>query len=314
MGSRLSTKKRISLLVAFILFGCLPSFAKEADEKVSESVPKITQASPLVTSGMELEITVFREPELSGTYTVDHGGSITFPLTGKIKVTGMDQDQVTQAISQALKTFILNPEVTVTIPSSDINRALGGSSGLLSAVSADGGNASISVIVFGEVRRPGAYQMTGDLTLTKLIAEVGGFTAMAYAAKIKLIRTEESGQVVTSHNFDEINLANAEDPLIQKGDKIIIPARVKDISGVAILGQVKSTGIYETAEGLTLMRLIAKAGGFTPLAARNKVRVVRDEAGKKKVYIYNATSIIAGRAEDPEVKPGDMVFIPETFF
>lgn len=72
--------------------------------------------------------------------------------------------------------------------------------------------------VDGEVGRRGEYLLAGEIHLTQAIAKAGGFTDWAYKKKVKIIR----GQDVQVYNCEKIEKAEAEDPLIKTGDKIIV--------------------------------------------------------------------------------------------
>jgi protein involved in polysaccharide export with SLBB domain len=86
---------------------------------------------------------------------------------------------------------------------------------------------------------------------------------------------------------------------------------------IVILGQVKSPGSYDFGdEGITLVQAIARAGGFTDVAATDRVNVIRSENGVEKKIVVNVAAIIKGgdRSKDLELKPDDVISVPETIF
>jgi polysaccharide biosynthesis/export protein len=85
---------------------------------------------------------------------------------------------------------------------------------------------------------------------------------------------------------------------------------------VYLMGQVAVPGPYRLTHGNTLMEMVSKAGGFTPIAKRKKVKVIRAAGGKSEVFYVDATRITdQGKLEeDPVLMPGDMVVVPERFF
>jgi polysaccharide export outer membrane protein len=87
---------------------------------------------------------------------------------------------------------------------------------------------------------------------------------------------------------------------------------------VFILGQVKSPGAIEFSadEALTLLQAIARAGGFTPVAAPGRVSIIRSEDGAEKNITVNVTAIInsGDRSKDIELKSDDVVSVPESIF
>lgn len=269
------------------------------------------ETTTVIEAGTVLKVVVYRENDLSGSYKVDMNGEISLPLIGSVRAAGKSAPEVAAEIAQALKKFMINPQVTVSFEREEGPQGRGGRPG---APSSEEVSAS-SITVLGEVRDPGSYPYTTDFTLTKIIAKSGGFTPTADTGKIKIVRRNENGsQSFGVFDMERVNNGDTPDPELRPGDKILIPREIKDVNTVAILGQVKNAGVYDVTPGMTLMRIIAKSGGFTPIAAPNKVRIVREVSGEKKVYVYNAAVIINGQGDDPEIMPGDMVFVPESMF
>lgn len=87
---------------------------------------------------------------------------------------------------------------------------------------------------------------------------------------------------------------------------------------VFILGQVRSPGALEFPpdEGLTLLQAIARAGGFTPIAAPGRVSISRSENGTEKTITVNVPAIIKSgdRRKDVELRSDDVVSVPESAF
>jgi polysaccharide export outer membrane protein len=65
-----------------------------------------------------------------------------------------------------------------------------------------------------------------------------------------------------------------------------------------------------------LVQAIARAGGFTDVAATDRVIVSRTEDGVVKKFVVNVAAIVKGgdRSKDLELKPGDVISVPETIF
>lgn len=291
----------LSIAIIPILMSCTLTWStSSALVFAQETLTRAQKGKTLsqITPGDSLKIMVYREPDLSGEFLIDDNGFIQYPLVGSLNVSEKHSEEIAAEISDALKKYIIDPQVTVSHQRKEAKM----------------GDILKNITLIGETRRPGTYDVVPHLTLTQIIAEAGGFTPVADTQRIKIIRVENGVQKVYLYSVDAIHNAEIIDPLLEAGDKIIVPVEVKDVNSVAILGEVRKAGMYEVTKGITLMRLIAKAGGFTPLAATSKVRIVREENGRKNVYVYNAGDIISGLAEDPALKPGDMIFIPETFF
>ena len=87
---------------------------------------------------------------------------------------------------------------------------------------------------------------------------------------------------------------------------------------VFLLGQVRSPGAIEfpADEGLTILQAIARAGGFTPIAAPNRVSIIRSEDGTEKKITVNVTAIInsGDKSKDLQLRPDDVIAVPESIF
>ncbi len=103
--------------------------------------------------------------------------------------------------------------------------------------------------------------------------------------------------------------------LVNPDVHIILQEYRQDV--VHLIGQVVTPGPYRITHSNTLMETISKAGGFTPIAKRKKVRIIRrEEGGKSRVFYVDTTRITdEGRLEEDVVlKPGDVIIVPERFF
>lgn len=83
---------------------------------------------------------------------------------------------------------------------------------------------------------------------------------------------------------------------------------------IHVLGQVNQAGSFAYQPGMTVIQAITLAGGFTKLAATNRVRVTRVSDGPEKIFDVPVGDIGSGRAPNFELLPGDIVFAPESIF
>ncbi len=84
---------------------------------------------------------------------------------------------------------------------------------------------------------------------------------------------------------------------------------------VNVLGSVTDPGEIEfpREEGLTLLDAISRAGGFTRLADRRKVRLTRKlEDGTTENFVINADQLIEGESDTIwRLETDDLIFVPE---
>ncbi len=124
-------------------------------------------------SGDRLRVSVFEQPSLSNTYTVDQAGYIAFPLIGQITARGQTMPTLEGAIAAKLKQgYLRDPDVTIEM---DRYRP---------------------VFVMGEVGRPGQYSYVPGMTAQNAIAIAGGFTSRGNQRDVDVTR-KINGEVMT---------------------------------------------------------------------------------------------------------------------
>ena len=194
----------LSLLV-LLLSGCSSNTLPQASV-----YPSLTTDAEdyqyLIGPGDVVNIFVWRNPEVSGSFAVRPDGKITTSLVEDIPVTGKTPTQLARQIEEELSKYLRDPIVTVTI------------SGFI-------GPLSEQIRVIGEATNPRTLNYRQQMTLLDVMIAVGGLTEFADGNDARLIRTIDGEQ----HTF-EIHLndllrhgeisANAD---VLPGDIIIIP-------------------------------------------------------------------------------------------
>lgn len=84
---------------------------------------------------------------------------------------------------------------------------------------------------------------------------------------------------------------------------------------VSVLGQVNKAGSLDYRDGLTIVQAISEAGGLSEFAAPKRVKLTRRTGNGDETITFEVSlsAIIEGRAEDLVLRPGDIVFVPETW-
>jgi polysaccharide biosynthesis/export protein len=124
-------------------------------------------------SGDRLRISVFEQPALSSTYTVDQAGYVAFPLIGAVPSRGHTLPELEGMIAAKLRQgYLRDPDVTIEV---DRYR---------------------SVFIMGEVGQAGQYAYVPGMTLQNAIAVAGGFTPRANQANADITR-KVNGRIIT---------------------------------------------------------------------------------------------------------------------
>ena len=237
--------------------------------------------SYLVGPQDQLKITVFDEPDLTGSYRVDDGGSITFPLLGRIVASGRTISDFQDQLRTQLASYIRNPQVRV-----DIDQFK-----------------SQSVMVVGEVRAAGKIPMTGaSMTLLEALVAAGSPTAQASSEIIVRHRPLEPGQEGEEIRVNRKDLElGKQDVALRDGDIINVPTAQRFYMD----GFVRNPGYYILDPGMTIQQAIALAGGLTDRGSNGRIKAKRLVNGK--------LTDVSVQLSD-KVQPNDTISIPSRFF
>jgi polysaccharide biosynthesis/export protein len=150
-----------------------------------------------------LDISVWKEPQVSRVVPVRPDGKISLPLLNDVQAAGLTPAQLGAQITESLKKYVTNPQVTVIVATINSQR----------------------FYVLGEVMKPGAYAVLPDMTVMQALSSAGGFTPFAKMKSIYVLREENGKKVKYPFNYKEaINGKNAEqDVLLKAGDTIVVP-------------------------------------------------------------------------------------------
>ncbi|MSP50812.1 MAG: hypothetical protein EXQ91_00210 [Alphaproteobacteria bacterium] len=157
----------------------------------------------------------------------------------------------------------------------------------------------LSVLVVGEVRRPGVYVLSGLSNVIEALVSAGG---VAKTGSLRGIQLQRGRSVAWIDLYDMFFSGGASLNLgLSDGDRIVVPTIG---ATVALAGDVKRKGIYELAEGAksaTFTELVNLAGGFLQPRANRFFHLTHDSAGK--------TQALDRQKEEFEVRNGDVVVI-----
>ena len=127
--------------------------------------------------------------------------------------------------------------------------------------------------------------------------------------EVQFIGTVKAGGKSTAEVQEEIRQRLADGYL----NNPVVSLTVIEINSLkcSVFGQVGRSGSIKFTPGMTITEAIAQSGGFSPMARKNMVRVVRTIDGKKVTYKLPVELIAEGRRPNFPMMPGDEVFVPE---
>ena len=171
----------------------------------SDDTKKPATADPNYVIGDQdvLDVSVWKEPDVSRVVPVRPDGKISLPLLNDVQAAGLTPAQLAAEITESLKKYVTSPQVTVIVTNINSQR----------------------IYILGEVTRPGAFPMLPGMTVMQALSSAGGFTAFAKMKSIYVLRTENGKKEKHPFNYKEvINGKNAEqDIALKAGDTIVVP-------------------------------------------------------------------------------------------
>lgn len=271
---------------ASTLPAAMPENSSNLPQPVNSMMTTITSGPVKLGPGDLLEISVFASSELTTRVRIPSDGDISFPLLGKLNVSGMMPEAVQDLIREELMTrdLVKDPQVSVFVLE----------------------YAAQAVYVLGEVTRPGAYPVIGSHQLSDFISVAGGFTPRA--GKTITVTRQAHTDAPDVIRFTRAPNVSGANPQVNAGDTIY----VGQAGLVYVVGDVTRPGgfILDADQKLTVMKALALAEGTKPTASLKGARVVRmTEKGREEIPI-DLKKICQAKAADLELQDQDIVYVP----
>lgn len=255
------------------------------------AAPALAQNMPTVIHpGDQLSVQVFGDQSLTQNVTVLQDGTVAYPLIGQVPVAGKTPEQAAAVIREHLLQYVRHPIVTIAITQFG----------------------QPDVMVLGDVKTPGKYQLPPGGRLTDAIAAAGGIDNADGDYPVARISTQ--GGRVENVSLQQL-LRNGDvklDVPLAEGDVVYVPGPVQ--FSVNVTGAVDHPGQIEVNEGDTLAVAIAKAGDSANAQSDlNHVRLIRNENGKEVSMEVNLYKTL--QSNDPSsnvvLKKGDTIYVPQ---
>ena len=182
-----------------------------------------------------------------------------------------------------------------------------------------------TVYVIGEVKIPGAYETKDGATFFDILSNAGGPTRFAEVRQMRILRKDGSVDPFDFQAYTEQTEHAQALPDIFPGDAILVPEKtdmnekswlkVSPDRAIMIIGAVKKPGRYEWADEMSLLDLIAHAGGPVSSADSSQIKIMPrpEDQNQKPVYFdFGKFMSEGGRLSDvPKLSAGYTVEVPE---
>ena len=156
-----------------------------------------------IGKGDILQISVWREPELSSVVAIRPDGKISLPLVNEVYVVGMTPMELQEELVKEYKRFVNTPVVSVRVQ--QIN--------------------SRKIYIFGNVGRQGAFPISRNITVLEAIAEAGGLVPFAKAKNIYVLRNVDGVPIRLPFNYKAVirGKHSEQNIILKPGDIIYVP-------------------------------------------------------------------------------------------
>jgi polysaccharide export outer membrane protein len=245
-----------------------------------------------IRPGDELAVSVYGEPNLTqAAVTVLPGGGIVIPLAGQVHVGGLTPTEAGDAVTHALARYVKHPSVTV-------------------AVAKEG---PVEVLVLGNVKTPGKYELQAESRLTDALAAAGGLGPTDGNYPVARIavgdgKVEERSLQGLLHDGDvSLNVP------MQNEMTVYVPSPL--VFNVQVIGAVDHPGDVAIHPGDRLTMAIARAGAGPQANADLNHVTVRHTApdGKVQTTSVNLYEVLRNGdlSKDVTLQKGDLVYVPQ---
>jgi protein involved in polysaccharide export with SLBB domain len=177
----------------------------------SGNAPRVTNLPPpsektVIGPGDIFTMQIVTEKDLPAEYQVASDGTVDLPYIQTVQVAGLEPQEIARVVRQKLmeKRVLTDPIVVVQVKEYH----------------------SQTVILLGQVAKPGSFPLTPGLTLMQAISLAGGLSQIADDDNVTLTRKLQKGSHTVTISVDAITDGKGQDVPLQAGDRIYVPARL----------------------------------------------------------------------------------------
>lgn len=197
--------RKILLFLTAFLSLAVPAGAQGQEQPVAAAQTQTLRPGDIV------RLRIWREPDMSGEFTVDEAGMVVFPRVGEYQVLDDTPETLAARLVADYRQYLVNPSIEVTV----LRR----------------------VRIIGAVNNPGLFPVDPTVTVADALALAGGATLNGDPDKIRIIRDGVEIAVDIRAN------TRIADSPIRSGDQIYVPerswvARNSGVVAAAITGTV----------------------------------------------------------------------------
>ncbi|OED41984.1 hypothetical protein ACH42_12665 [Endozoicomonas sp. (ex Bugula neritina AB1)] len=179
-----------------------------------------------------------------------------------------------------------------------------------------------AIYLMGAVKNPGRFAFNNKLDLLDIITAANGPDKDADLSRVRIVHRGEGKPRVSVVNLLDYFETGDESLLVkvQVGDSIYVPStergwtEKKTEDTVRVLGAVTTSGRYDFINEMTILDLLAEAGGPTTTAYVEKIIIVNTSCCKNQAYTFDLMDFMKDPDASylPVLRAGDTVYVPDT--
>jgi polysaccharide export outer membrane protein len=205
-----SQTKRIRLVVACVACAWLalrlpPAILAAQQTSANDSAPAAPALPPGYVIGPEdvLSISFWKDKDLTAEVVVRPDGKISLPLLNDVQAAGSTPDELRLKLVKLAAKYLAEPNASVVVK--QVN--------------------SRKVFITGQIAKPGAYPLAGDMTVLQLLALVGGLAEYADSKNIVIVRKIDGREQRLKFNYKDVvkGKHSEQNILLKPDDTIIVP-------------------------------------------------------------------------------------------
>lgn len=256
---------------------------KAADARTSE-------AGYRIQPGDTISLTVLGVAEYSGAFTVRPDGTILLQdeMVGPIAVGGRTEKEAAATVTSKIGEYVKDPTVVLTI-------------------------SRFKVMVVGEVRNPGQYELSSGSRLLEAVERAGGVKdEKKDLSRVYLTKASGAEEAYNLKRFRE-KADTTQNPLVEPGDRVSVGKTLTSSKQVEfkVTGAVGKPGTYQLdeQEGTRVSDAIKEAGRWTDDANPKAALLIRKD-GTKKTLDLTKLDLDPGSDDNVSLGEGDQLFVP----
>ncbi len=186
-----------------VMSGCSPNFTPTNPQAEALLVNKVAQENYQLGPADEIEISVWKEPDMTKQLAVRPDGKITYPLVGEVQASGLTVGQLQKEISKRLSKLVTDANVTVILLKTQ----------------------HYKIYVTGKVTKPGDFLVGGPTNVMQAISMAGGLTPYASPKSIVVLRSTEGKDNIYPFDYQGVSRGQSleQNRILLPGDVVVVP-------------------------------------------------------------------------------------------